>query len=243
LSAWLRGNGAPGAITLSPPESGAPLLRAEVEATDDWRPVQREVELDAATAARGLRLSIQAESGGALSIRSVRLRRVEEILGDDLFSNGDFEMLPSAQEVASGADWTRTLPNWVSLPREALALDASVAFHGHRSLRLLAERGEARAYVRVADPMRTTLPLRLRAKVRCTDPGTLRLRWLAGRHGEPPAFELGAFTNSRAGVWETVELSVAPGPFRVEEALEGWVVLDLSRGTAWLDEVSVEEDP
>ncbi|MCI0588604.1 MAG: hypothetical protein L0323_17370 [Planctomycetes bacterium] len=243
LSAWLRGKGTTATVALGPPGPDTPLLRAEVEATGEWRAVQREVEIGAAAGARELRLSIQVESGGDLSVRSVRLRPIEEVLGEDLFGNGDFEMLPSPQEAASGADWTRTPPNWVALPREALSLDASVFSRGRRSLRLLAERGEARGYARVADPIRTTLPLRLRAKVRCTDAGALRLRWLAGRFSETPGHELGAFLNARAGEWETVDLSLAPGPLGAEEALEGWIVLDLSRGAAWLDEVTVEEDP
>lgn len=169
---------------------------------------------------------------------------LEWSLASDLFSNGDFEMTPSASEIAAGADWTDRPPHWAIDPQGAASLDSSRAAHGSRSLRLDASVRSARATSPVADPLATDRPWLVEVSVYSTHASATSIAVYATAFGKLRATELARATVEAPGAFTDVALTVEPedlSPLGRHAALQAWIDVTVERGTAWIDCVRVSQ--
>lgn len=174
------------------------------------------------------------------------LSALESEMSDDLFSNGDFELVPSAAEIAVGADWTARIPRWASEPPGSARFDFEHAAHGRAALRIDASAGAARVVCPVADPLRNDRAWKFKMYVRASQPDAVTINIHAAAFGKLRTLPVASKTIELANEWVSVEFSVSPdfaSDLGLHAALQGWIDITVTSGKAWLDGVRVTEVP
>lgn len=172
------------------------------------------------------------------------LSTLEREMTDDLFSNGDFELVPSAAEIAVGADWSARVPHWASEPPGSARIDFEHTVHGKAALRIDASAGAARVVCPVADPLRTDRTWKFKMYVRASQPDAVRITIHAAAFGKLRTIPVASKSIELANEWVPVEFSVTPdfaNDLGLHAALQGWIDLAVTSGKAWLDGVRVAE--
>lgn len=163
-------------------------------------------------------------------------------LVSDRFSNGDFELVPSVEEIRDGIDWSDLVPHWGASRSGVVRLDDSKAFHGAHSLRIDASIAPVRIESPIADPMATNVDGSIEMAL-CGSVGTVvDIAVLAAPFGKLAAKRVAQARVELDSEWRRQSLTVTPellADLGVHLALQGWISIEVAGGTAWLDAVVV----
>jgi|GEM_PF-6584499 len=227
LSGFVRGAGE---VTLTIQQGSRRLAQATLTVDAEWRGVRL---VDAVPQSPDdLLVWLRAEPGAQIDVDALALRTARELLVDDLYPNGAFEIAPSEDECERGADWTARLPRWSALAGPPPSLDATHAL-GRHSLRLAPG---ATALTHLGWPVAADRPALVGARVWAEDgPATLRL--LVGREGSPAPPEVARWTGGSVGEWEDALLAVTSADTEGAPP-DAWLVVEAGPGGAWLDDLT-----
>ncbi len=233
LSAFVRGAGE---LALSLERDGAAFARCTATAGAGWSAVRLPSVAPQETGE--LTVTLHVAAGARLDLDTLSLRTAHELLVDDLYPNGAFEIAPSPAEIARGADWTLRPPRWAAVSGPPPAIDDEHAL-GRHALRLAAG---AKAVTRLGWAAAWDRPALVGAQVLAGGEEPVTLRLLVGAAGAPAPPEVARWTGTTSGEGEDALLAVASSA-TAGTPPEAWLMVEAGKGGAWLDNVTfvVEE--